>query len=904
MSPNLFKEIARLPLPGDNVAITTRRLEAGTVIAYADTVFALDHTVLEGHRFAVEPIASGAPLLSWNLPFGYALEQIEPGMYVANSAMLEALRNRRVVMDLPARANFEDRITPFILDAASFRPAEQVEHHRQMGTFLGYPRGSGRGVGTRNTIVLLGTTSRTGSFVKQLEAQLHAAVQEYDSVDAIVAVAHTEGADELLNNRELLLRTLAGFMVHPNVGAVLAVDYGMETLTNDDLRRYLIEHNYPIDDLPHHFHSLTRGFEQELDEATQRVLAWLPQVNATRRTDTSLAHLKIALQCGGSDAFSGVSGNPLASWVAREVIRYGGAANLAETDELIGAESYVLQKVRDLATAERFLTMVERFKSRAARHGASAEGNPSGGNKFRGLYNITLKSIGAAMKRHPDVRLDYAIEYGAPMRAPGYYFMDSPGNDLESIAGQVAAGCNLIFFVTGNGSITNFPFVPTIKIVTTSERFALLRDDMDVNAGAYLDGTSMDELGTAMLARTIDVASGQRSVGERAGHAQVQLWRNWRQTAPSLDPSIEQVSVLAAKGHTIQASVETDARLARIRVPAKASARGSRENTIHVGRSVGLILPTSLCAGQIAEMAATRLNERAADEQMRYVALVHTEGCGASPAAKDMATHTMLGYLDHPAVTHSLLLEHGCEITHNDHMHHALAARGLDPERFGWASIQLDGGIAAVLQKIHAWFDEQAAQQPAGATLTVPLLTRTLALHSVGKVSEPVVGLLAHLTAQVVAAGGTVIVPDHAALLDLAAYRDGLQVTGLTRPTLGYGEQAKHPGLHVMATPGSHWVETLVGLGASGAEAVLAFSNGEALQGHPLLPVLQVRSEDNGVGNGSADADLILATEPASWASTLGERTAAALAGLYEPVANRQGNVAFQITRGLLGISM
>ena len=145
-------------------------------------------------------------------------------------------------------------------------------------------------------------------------------------------------------------------------------------------------------------------------------------VNSVSRTEQSLSHLKIALQCGGSDAFSGVSGNPLAAYVAKEVIRYGGCANLAETDELIGSEAYVLQNVRDLPTARTFLRTIERFKERVAWHGHSAEGNPSGGNNFRGLYNIAIKSIGAAMKRHPDVCLDYVINYSELMQKIGVLF--------------------------------------------------------------------------------------------------------------------------------------------------------------------------------------------------------------------------------------------------------------------------------------------------------------------------------------------------------------------------------------------------------------------------------------------------------------------------------------------------
>ena len=106
--------------------------------------------------------------------------------------------------------------------------------------------------------------------------------------------------------------------------------------------------------------------------------------------------------------------------------------------------------------------------------------------------------------------------------------MDSPGNDLESVAGQVATGANLIFFTTGNGSITNFPFVPTLKFVTTTTRYELLRDEMDVDAGRYLTGTPMAQLVAETFDLTLATASGTLSAGELAGHSQVSIWRTWR----------------------------------------------------------------------------------------------------------------------------------------------------------------------------------------------------------------------------------------------------------------------------------------------------------------------------------------------------------------------------------------
>src|SRR5260370_29278459 len=208
------------------------------------------------------------------------------------------------------------------------------------------------------------------------------------------------------------------------------------------------------------------------------------------------------------------------------------------------------------------------------------------------------------------------------MNLPGYYFMDSPGNDLESIAGQVASGCTMIFFVTGNGSITNFPFVPTIKIITTTGRYNLLSHDMDVNAGAYLDGTPMDVLGQSMYELTITAAAGTRTVGERAAHSQVSIWRNWMQRDTS---NLARLQILPEpSGEPLPAQSS--------RAAAGQTFRAIRTESGYAMDQIGLIMPTSLCAGQIARKIAARLNEVeiGKDHITTFIALPHTEGCGAS----------------------------------------------------------------------------------------------------------------------------------------------------------------------------------------------------------------------------------------------------------------------------------
>lgn len=882
-----FDQIGRLPVAGDNVGIATRKLEAGLEFEFEGRSFALSHTVLEGHRFAVQKIEQGEMLTSWGMPFGTASRDIVPGAYVCNDGVIEALRGRSIDFALPTTSNFTDDIPAFDYHSLALRPAAQVAAATVPRFFEGYDRGR-RGVGTRNYIAIIGVSSRTAGFVRRLARDCDALAKDYQNIDGVIPVAHTEGDDAVQNNKALVLRTLAGFLVHPNIGAALIVDHQQASVTGHDLRTFLDASNDPVEDVPHAFLTLDGPLSVHLEKGHTKVAAWFDAVNRQKRTRQSAAHLKIALQCGGSDAFSGISGNPLAGWVARAIIAQGGSANLAETDELIGAESYVLKRVKSEAVARRFLHVVNRFQNRAALHGASAAGNPSGGNKFRGLYNIYLKSLGAAMKRDPEVRLDAVIEYGERMMEPGYYFMDSPGNDLESIAGQVASGCNMIFFVTGNGSITNFPFVPTIKIVTTTQRFDYLSADMDVNAGAYLDGTPMDEVGQQMLNQTLDVASGEQSVGERAGHAQVQLWRNWRLEDKPSDEHLKQ-----AQRHIFDEGTYAGVPII-----------GAEENNMHtvssVANRIGLVMPTSLCSGQISKMAVDRLNASDIGGRIgvdQFVSLVHTEGCGASSgASEDLFLQTMCGHLLHQNVTHALLLEHGCEKTHNDYFRNFLEAEGIDTTDYGWASIQSDGGIEQVLNKVEHWFGSREEKEVAtNNALSVGILTQ-------GAASSEVIDGLQALAQKILSAGGSIVLPLASNVLPTSggqvtgggAYDglgESLGIRGVSRPTLGYAQQIKRHGLHLMATPNLHLEELMTGLGATGVGVLIVASNGLSVPAHPFLPTLQIGD--------SGELDWVPGGD-----DSLFQRIVDTLRGEYAPVSSRLDESVFQISRGWRGISL
>lgn len=898
-----FSRVARCAAPADNVAIAIQRLDPGLHLVGEGWDCRLSHTVLEGHRFAIRAIAPGEELLSWGLPFGRALCAIQPGEYVANASMLGALRERTVEAELPTTANFTDEIRPFELEERGFQAFPAVERAAERRHFQGFRRPGGRGVGTRNMVVILGTSARTAPLVRQMASRLQPLLRLFPGIDGIVPVAHTEGGGpEEPNNRTEVLRALAGFMVHPNVAAVLAIDHGVEPIRNEVLQAFLREFGYPIDAVTHAFLSVRGSIEASLGEAERIVKGWLPAASACVRTPEPASELRIALQCGGSDAFSGISGNPLAGAIVHEVIRQGGAANLCETDELIGAESYIVRGAKDLGTARALLDSIAAFKERLSWHGLTAEANPSAGNKFRGLYNIVLKSLGAAHKKDPRTRVEAVIRYGEPIRAPGFHFMDSPGNDLEGIAGQVASGCNLFLFVTGNGSITNFPFVPTLKITTTTRRHQLLEREMDINAGRYLEGEAMAALAAEGVDLVLATASGQRSKGELAGHSQVSLWRHWRQRDGSRLAEIRARPVpdgrprLTADAGAADRVAALHAQLPTVSLRATPSGRWSTER-------VGLIVPTSLCSTQVARMAAERLGAARvgpAGAFSRFTALVHTEGCGfgGDDVARTLL-RTYLGYAQHPNVAGALLLEHGCEKVPNDTVRNHFVAEGVDPARFGWVSVQLDGGIDKAVQRVTGWF-AGGSPPPDEARHATAVTALTFGVMTTDPLDERVAELACQVIRSAVDASGTLLMPVSDPLLrsTSAGRIPGL---GTATPSLLAGQAPPSPGLHLVETETPDWAENVSALGSAGVHALVTFVAEHPRSAHPFIPVFQFAAE--------RERGQIAEHEVDGFVSGAGDlarvwtRVAAGIEGSAPPASQRLGLDHFQLSRGLLGIS-
>lgn len=281
------------------------------------------------------------------------------------------------------------------------------------------------------------------------------------------------------------------------------------------------------------------------------------------------------------------------------------------------------------------------------------------------------------------------------------------------------------------------------------------------------------------------------------------------------------------------------------------------------------------------------------DTVSRVVALPHTEGCGASAGpSEETFARLMVGYLTHPNVRLALLLEHGCEKTHNDYFR----ARVPDPSRFGWASIQRDGGITAVTERVRTWFESAARAAPTPVHGTLGDLT--VALEARGPLTDTTAVALANVGHWITNAGGTVMVPSRSTLLTNNVFRR-TAFTDAVEPTLAHGQRATKPGWHVMRTPSTDWLETATGLGASGAQILLAHVAGGTLSSPRLVPLAQVTTDAE-----LSDVDAHLTGDADEQARQALELLTSVASREHVPCAVVSGNVGFQVTRGLLGTSM
>jgi altronate hydrolase len=404
--------------------------------------------------------------------------------------------------------------------STALRPTEYADPPR---TFQGIVRPDGR-VATRNYVAILSSVNCSATVSRYIADAFRrhpltgeSALADYPNVDGVVALTHRTGCGQASEGDgiDVLRRTMGGFARHANFGAVFIVGLGCESnqvsrlVQTQGLRMARTMQAFTIQE--------TGGTAKTVARGVAQIRELLPDLNRVKRQPVPASHLTVALQCGGSDGYSGITGNPALGVASDLVVSHGGTVVLSETPETYGAEHLLTRRAINREVGEKLLALFDWWKDYTARNGGHMDNNPSPGNKAGGITTILEKSLGALAKAGTSNLVD-VIKYGEPITAKGFVFMDTPGYDPVSVTGQVAGGANLICFTTGRGSVFGCVPAPSIKLATSTALFSRMPDDMDLNCGGIADGTNtVASSGQEIFEKILRVASGEPTLSEAQG---------------------------------------------------------------------------------------------------------------------------------------------------------------------------------------------------------------------------------------------------------------------------------------------------------------------------------------------------------------------------------------------------
>lgn len=480
----------------DNIVVARQPVPAGTWIASEGIAARADIPL--GHKIATRAIRQGEPVLKYNTVIGYASRDVEPGTLMHNDTI-----------------RF-DAVAQEIAFCADYHPVELVPSE-QRRTFQGYVRADGQ-VGTRNCIAVLVCSNCAATVARKIAAHFTQEVLDrYPNVDAVVPLITSSGCglEKTGDPMRYLRRILAGHIRNPNMAGALVCALGCESNNIDAffqksgltpgpmLGRLVIQE--------------AGGARRAVEAGIAMVEAMLPAADQCRREPVPISHLKVGLECGGSDSFSGSSANPALGKAMDLLVRQGGTAVLTEPTELLGMEGILARRARTPQVAQQLMDTMRWWLDYCKGSDAQIYGKVTPGNNAGGITNVLEKALGSA-KKGGSTPLNAVFGYGEAITQSGLVLMNSPSYDPVSAAAMFAGGCNLCAFTTGRGSCYGSRHFPTVKIASNSELYRRQEEDMDLNAGMVIDGDKdLDEMGREIFEALIAAASGQRTKSELFG---------------------------------------------------------------------------------------------------------------------------------------------------------------------------------------------------------------------------------------------------------------------------------------------------------------------------------------------------------------------------------------------------
>ena len=481
----------------DNVLISTRIVEKGESFEG----LAVAAKIMRGHKMASRPINQGETIRKFGQIIGFAKHDIATGDWV---------HEHNVVMgELAHDYAF-----------AKESKVEKLLPENERATFQGFRRKNGK-VGTRNYIGIMTSVNCSATVASHIakEVEKRGLLKDYPNIDGVVALTQDNGC--VIDYRGVIFdtfkRTAWGYATNPNMGGVMMVGLGCEGFQIPRFKEaYKVEEGDTFRTMTI---QETGGTRKTIEAGVKAVMEMLPKVNDVKRETCSASELIVALQCGGSDGYSGITANPALGAAVDILVRHGGTAILSETPEIYGAEHLLTRRAATKEVGEKLVSIIKWWEDYTARNKMEMNNNPSPGNKLGGLTTILEKSLGAAAKGGTTT-LQAVYNYADPVTAKGFVFMDTPGYDPVSATGQVAGGANLMCFTTGRGSAYGNKPCPSIKLATNTVIYNQMIEDMDINCGDVIEGISLIEKGQHIFDVMLKTASGQKTKSEELGYGE------------------------------------------------------------------------------------------------------------------------------------------------------------------------------------------------------------------------------------------------------------------------------------------------------------------------------------------------------------------------------------------------
>jgi altronate hydrolase len=482
--------------PADNVVVARRDTPAGTAVPSEGITLASD--VPAGYKVASRAIKQGEPIRKYNAVIGFAAEDVAPG------AMMHShnIRFDRLDLDYAFGADCHP---------VALLPPEQ------RAVFQGIVRPDGR-VATRNYIGVLIVSNCAATVARRICDRFTAEVMAaYPNIDGVVPFVTELGCGMEMTGEpmDLLRRTIAGFIRNPNMGGAVVVALGCE---RNNIDEFFAQQKLAPGPLLHRLvMQEVGGTRASIDIGVEMVREMLPLVNDVRREPVSAEHLCLALECGGSDGFSGVSANPALGRAVDLLVKQGGTAILSETPEIFGAQHILTRRAVSPEVGQKLIDRIDWWLEYTGGRDSQINGRVSPGNNKGGIANILEKALGG-VKKSGSTPLVEVYRYAEPVLARGVVFMDTPGYDPIACTGQIAGGANMMCFTTGRGSCYGSVPTPVIKLASNTPMYRFMQGDMDINCGAVVDGEKdLDEMGREIFEKILAVASGERSKSEELG---------------------------------------------------------------------------------------------------------------------------------------------------------------------------------------------------------------------------------------------------------------------------------------------------------------------------------------------------------------------------------------------------